>query len=370
MILLIQFGKKGDTLVDHLITPIARAKNIDEIIMVCRRRGPEISKVRYYATPSLLIKLPTLAVIYEFFALLLLSIFKHPDFIGGYHLFPHTVSAFIAARLTRKPIIASLIGSKYELYSQGSIEKCDLQAAPPRRGRFLLTMLRKSEIITTTGKVTRDFLVGCGIDEKKIYPIINPPNETIFYREEVPKIYDLISVARLIKIKHIEVILHAVSEARTKYPDIKACIVGDGPLRETLMQLANELGIENNIDFAGFQKDVTRYYNSSRVFIHTSEREGFPNAFLEAGMCGLPGIVSACGDIVDIARAGYNCFVIPQYDNTQAFAEAIITLLDDENLRERMSQNAMKSVQTISRENITETWEEIFDNLARHSTKK
>jgi hypothetical protein len=109
MKLLIQFGKKGDSLADHLITPIARAKNIDEIIMVCRHRGPDISKVRYYATPRLLAKLPVLAVIYEFFKLLLLSTFKHPDCIGGYHLFPHTVSTFIVAKLTGKPVIAALI---------------------------------------------------------------------------------------------------------------------------------------------------------------------------------------------------------------------------------------------------------------------
>jgi hypothetical protein len=107
--LLIQFGKKGNSLVDHLITPIARAKNIDEIVMVCRWQGPQISKLRYYATPSLLVKLPILAVIYEFFVLLLLSIFKRPDCIGGYHLFPHAVSAFIAAELTGKPIISSMI---------------------------------------------------------------------------------------------------------------------------------------------------------------------------------------------------------------------------------------------------------------------
>jgi glycosyltransferase involved in cell wall biosynthesis len=365
MKLLIQFGKKGDSLADHLITPIARAKNIDEIIMVCRRRGPDINKVRYYATPRLLAKIPSLAVIYEFFVLLLLSIFKHPDFIGGYHLFPHTVSAFIAAKLTGKPVIASLIGGKYELYSQGSIERCNLHEPPRWRGSFLLALLRKSNIITTTGKVTKEFLVGYGIDEKKIYPIINPPNEMIFYREEMPKTYDLISVARLVKIKHIEVLLYAISEAKRSYPDIKACVLGDGPSRKILIKLANALGIENNVDFEGFQKDVAHYYNRSRVFIHTSEREGFPNVFLEAGMCGLPGIVSACGDIVDVAEDGYNCFVIPDYNDSKAFAEAIVKLMTDENLRERMSENTIKSVQAISRKKITETWEEIFDNLAR-----
>jgi glycosyltransferase involved in cell wall biosynthesis len=310
-----------------------------------------------------------LAVIYEFFKLLLLSTFKHPDCIGGYHLFPHTVSAFIVARLTGKPVIASLIGGKYELYAQGSVEKCNLHAPPPWRGRFLLAMLRKSNIVTTTGRVTRDFLVECGIEEKKIYPIINPPNETIFYREELPKTHDLISVARLIKIKHIEVVLHAITEVKKSYPDIKACILGDGPLRKTLMQLANELGIEDNVDFAGFQKDVAHYYNSARVFIHTSEREGFPNALLEAGMCGLPGIVSACGDIVDIAEDGHNCFIIPDYNDSKAFAEAIVMLLTDEKLRVRMSENAIKSVQAISSEEITKTWEEIFDKLVRHSPK-
>jgi len=371
MKLLIQFGKKGDSLFDHLITPIARAQNIDKILLVCRRRGPDIPKIEYHCTPGFLARFAPLAVIYEFFTLLSLALFKKPDFIGGYLLFPHVTMAFLVAKLVGKPLIASLIAGPVELFSTGSPKRYCPSGPIPIYGRIMLRLLRHSDIITTTGSVTNNFLVKCGIEEEKIYPIINPPNENRFHRVEMPKKYDLLSVSRLSYIKHIEVLLHTTARVKNKYPDVKVCIVGDGPLKEELMNLAMDLGIQENVGFIGFQKDVAYYYNSSRIFVHTSEREGFPNVFLEAMMCGLPCVVSNCGDITDIAKDGYNCIVIPEYKNHEAFADAITRLLEDEALYRKVVGNALKDVRKLSREEITITWEKIFSKYVRcKSTQK
>lgn len=360
MKILIQFGNKGDSLVDHLVSPIAEAQNIDKILLVCRRCGPEIPKVEYHTTPRILGKFAPLAVIYEFFNLLRLAVFARPDCIGGYLLFPHITMAFIVSRLTHKPFIASLVAGKYEFYTKGSLAGYNLDTTPPWYGRILLKLLIRSDIVTTTGKVTKNFLVKHGVKDEKIYPIINPPNATKFYPVELIKIYDIVCVSRLSYIKHIEVLLYAMEKVKKGYPGVRACIVGDGSLEEWFKSIAVKLGIDENVEFAGYQKDVAHYYNSSRIFVHTSEREGFPNVFLEAMMCGLPCIVSNCGDITDIARDGYNCIVIPEYKKHEAFAGAIVRLLEDEALYMKLGENALKSVREISREEITQTWEEIF----------
>jgi len=367
MKILIQFGNKGDSVTDHLITPIAYATNVEKILMVCRHRGPEIPKVEYYSTPHFVARFAPIAVIYEFLTLLRLAIFGKPDCIGGYLLFPHVTMAFLTAKLTGKPVIASLISGPYEFYTQESFEKFDFSNPPPWHGRLFLKLLKHSDVITTTGKFTKNFLTKHGVKSDRIYPMINPANETKFHPVELPKVHDVVSVATLIRIKHIEIVLYAISRVKMKYPNIKACIVGDGSSKRNLMKIAVNLGIKDNVTFVGFQKDVTYYYNSARIFVHTSEHEGFPNVFLEASMCGLPCVVSDCGDITDIAQDGYNCIVIPEYKDYEAFAEAIIHLLDDGDLYREMAKNALKSVQKLSRTEITETWEKIFNKIRLHS---
>jgi glycosyltransferase involved in cell wall biosynthesis len=152
-------------------------------------------------------------------------------------------------------------------------------------------------------------------------------------------------------------------EVKKKYPDIKACIVGDGPRKLELTRLAGELGVTENVTFTGFQKDVPYYYNSSRIFIHTSETEGFPNVVLEAMMCGLPCVISNCGDIVDLAKDGFNSLVIQNYSDYQGFAKAICNLLEDEELYGNISRNALKSVEAISIENVTCQWKLLLDDM-------
>ncbi|MDD5486504.1 MAG: hypothetical protein PHW65_03005, partial [Dehalococcoidales bacterium] len=62
MKILIQMGNKGDSIIDHSISPLARTKSISKIMLVARKPGPPIAKARYYCPPSLLRKVPVLAV--------------------------------------------------------------------------------------------------------------------------------------------------------------------------------------------------------------------------------------------------------------------------------------------------------------------
>ena len=183
---------------------------------------------------------------------------------------------------------------------------------------------------------------------------------------DVAKSYDVISVGRLVPVKHNEIMIRAILRVKEKRPDIKACIVGDGPYKSALMQLADKLNIKANVDFVGFQKDTPYYYNSARIFVHTSEREGFPNVFLEAMMCGLPCVVSNCGDITDIARDGYNSLLIQDFYDVEGFARAITSLLENEKLYNEISQNALQTAKSLSADDIINRWELLFQKIHSH----
>lgn len=106
-----------------------------------------------------------------------------------------------------------------------------------------------------------------------------------------PEISDVIFVGRLIKEKHADILVDAMTILIRDHPDLRLLIVGDGPERESLQQQVRAQGLEKNIRMAGFFSDhdaVLAAMKSSKVFVIPSTREGFGIAALEALACGLP----------------------------------------------------------------------------------
>jgi glycosyltransferase involved in cell wall biosynthesis len=362
--ILLQAGRLGPSVIDHLVTPFALARNTKKVLVFCHRKGFDIPNVEYYCPPSLIAKFFPGATIYEAMDLFFNALTHKYANIMGLYVSPHGLIAYVIAKLTGKSIIISLIAGRAELYTKGSLNGISYDSSPiPWYGKLFLYVLKRSHAVVTTGNVTKDFLVKQGVKAEKIYPIISPGNRSRFRKTNLSKSYDLISVGYLYIVKHHEVLLQATAEVKKTFPNIKVCIVGDGHRKEELKRLANELGIQTNVEFVGYQKDVSYYYNSSRIFVHSSETEGFPNVFLEAMMCGLPCVVSNCGDITDIARDGYNSIVIQNFDDFKSYAKAICTLLQDSELYANLSQKALETTESLSIESVTHQWESILNNI-------
>jgi glycosyltransferase involved in cell wall biosynthesis len=104
------------------------------------------------------------------------------------------------------------------------------------------------------------------------------------------KIYDIIFAGRLIKEKNVDVLIKAVALLKADFPDIRCCIVGDGPEKAALVELARKLEVSENIKFTGFQEygALIGKVKASKVFVLPSSREGFGMVVIEAFACGVP----------------------------------------------------------------------------------
>jgi len=158
------------------------------------------------------------------------------------------------------------------------------------------------------------------------------------------KTYDILFVGRLTKQKSVEILLKAIKILKNKYSgNLKIAIVGDGELKENLNNLTVELGVNREVKFLGVRKDVKELMVSSKIFVLPSRWEGFGLVIIEAMSNMLPVIATNVGGIPELIENGKDGILVPP-ENPKALARAINSLLENKELREKLSQTAYKKV--------------------------
>lgn len=156
-------------------------------------------------------------------------------------------------------------------------------------------------------------------DKEEFKVIPNGVDVDVFMPDDMRvsgRIFKILFVSRLIERKGLQFVIPQLPQLRdtleAKGKGLRLTIVGDGPYRETLEQIAKENGVYDIIDFVG-QKDkdqIVPYYQDADVFILPSKKEGMPNVVLEAMACGLPIIMTPCqGSKELISDNGFVCDV-------------------------------------------------------------
>jgi glycogen(starch) synthase len=160
------------------------------------------------------------------------------------------------------------------------------------------------------------------------------------------KQWDLAFMGRLEAMKSVDLFPEMLSILKPKFPDLKMMITGEGSLKERLFKEFEEQGVASMIDYQGVVEtdDVPVLINKSRIFLYPSRREPFGLSIIEAMACGVPVVTTDVFGPREIVTHNYNGFAVPP-DDAETLAAAVETLLTDVELRTRISQNALKSVQ-------------------------
>ncbi len=185
-----------------------------------------------------------------------------------------------------------------------------------------------------------------GIDLKKF----------VFYsrRKSESKAFNVLSIARLIEKKGIEYSVRAVGKALRKNPSykIKYDVVGEGPLRKNLEDLAKDLNVESSIKFLGEKstEEVLQCLRETDVLVAPSitskdgNQEGIPNSIKEAMAVGVPVIGTQHSGIPELVINGKTGYVVPEKDYS-ALSERIEYLMKDPTLRYEMGKKGRKVIE-------------------------
>jgi glycosyltransferase involved in cell wall biosynthesis len=150
-------------------------------------------------------------------------------------------------------------------------------------------------------------------------------------------------LGRMTAIKRVADLLHVVADLRRRGVDAVLALVGDGPDRPQLEELAAGLGIADSVRFVGFRSDVGSILCASDAIALTSANEGTPVSLIEALAAGCAVVSTAVGgvrDVVDDGRAG---LLVPLGD-LSAFADRLEELARSPELRRSLGEAGRRYV--------------------------
>lgn len=156
----------------------------------------------------------------------------------------------------------------------------------------------------------------------------------------------------------------ALVQKTDRYGDWRLDIFGQGEWQEMLQRMIEKAGLQNTACVNRPTTKIGDEYAHSSMLVMSSHYEGFPMVMIEAMAYGLP-VVSfdyKCGPR-DIIVDGENGLLVPEGDIV-ALAVAMRRLMDDNLLRQRMAENAMRVTETYSEEKVMAQWVKLFEDLA------
>jgi glycosyltransferase involved in cell wall biosynthesis len=257
------------------------------------------------------------------------------DLIHAHAALPCGHAAELVSRRLSIPFIVSVHGlDAFFTRQAGAIagNSCKRVAERVYRSASALICIsekvRERVIAETQANVT---VIHNGVDVEKFFPEEYPANDL-----------SVLSVGNLIAIKGHALLLRAFARVLRDAPESFLEIIGDGPERKRLRQLAAKLGIANRVHFSGRRSRdyVARAMRRCAVFALPSSYEGLGCVYLEAMACAKPVIGCRGQGIEDVIEHGKSGMLVTP-ENEQELTDAMETILRDKELRQRMGKDAL-----------------------------
>ncbi len=226
-------------------------------------------------------------------------------------------------------------------------------------------LLYSDKIIAQSTGMKKDLIDKFKIHPDKLVTIHNPAfvfsiNGTGMENHASDNDIEFLYVGRLSPQKGLNNLIQAFNQAYKQNQNLSLKLVGEGPEKEKLQKLVNELNLSGSIGFEGFQSHTKKYYSRAKATLLTSNFEGFPNVLIESISLGTPVISFDCpSGPDDIIEPGINGILVPHL-NVEKFAEAMLDVANEKVKFD--SQKIINSSKRFSMDSIVNQYENLLFN--------
>jgi glycosyltransferase involved in cell wall biosynthesis len=178
-----------------------------------------------------------------------------------------------------------------------------------------------------------------------------------------PNVLLLGSVGALTPDKGQEILIRALPQIRSRFPNCQLLLPGDGPCRAKLAAVVQELDLNGAVHFPGFVEEIGRVYAAIDLFAFLAQAEALGTSLLIAMAYGLPVVASARGGIPEVVEDEKNGLLLND-SNPEAVAAAIARLLDDPETGARLRSAARETILTrFSQEGMVQQTLRVYEKL-------
>jgi glycosyltransferase involved in cell wall biosynthesis len=246
----------------------------------------------------------------------------------------------------------------HALHQAARLRTVDVPVAinlPGEPNRRYLDDLRKADVLLSDGWGARQLPAILGRPVQNITKgvdsmLFSPEGASVRGELGVGDAPVVLSVSRLVPIKNVALFVDAIAVARNRRPDIRAVVVGDGPLEPALRQRASALGIADAIRFAGYvdQQELPHWYRAADLFALSSDFDNSPNVVLEAMASGLPVVATDVGGVSEFVDTPSGGALVPKGDASAMGAEILALVSDGSKRRAAGSFNRLRATTRFS----------------------
>ncbi len=232
----------------------------------------------------------------------------------------------------------------------------DIYEYPKQKGlRIYEQLFAKGDLFLAVSKSGRDELLrlGCPAERLMIHRVGVDTDKLTCVQPSVcsnGKI-SIVSIARLVEKKGIEYGVQAVAKLKKKFPQVKYTVVGDGPLRQTIEDLIEKLGLDDTVELTGWKKreEVEELLDSACVLVAPSvtadsdDKEGIPVAIMEAMARQVPVVATRHGAIAELVEDGVSGFLVEERD-IEGLTDKLSHLLENRQTWPEMGKAARERI--------------------------
>ena len=244
------------------------------------------------------------------------------DVIDAHYFYPDGVAAALLARHFKKPFTITARGTDLNLISRFMLPRKMMQWAASKAAASigvcsaLVDVMRDWRVAEQQLHVMRN-----GVDLQRFRPLPQLEMRNKLGLDGSPL---LLSVGNLVELKGHRILIEALARLIPRHPQAHLVIIGEGPERARLVELARQLGVESRLTLTGAlpNEDLLRWYSAADVLLLASSREGWANVLLESMACGTPVVATNVGGSPEVVADGsVGCLVAQR--SAEAFSIAI-----------------------------------------------
>ena len=295
------------------------------------------------------------------------AIHQDLDLLHVHYAIPHASAAFLARQILKTkgkkvPFVTTLHGTditlmgrdpSYQPVIEFAINESDAVTAVSESLKLdtlkYFNINREVEVVPNFIDVT-NYAKADDLCFKSFYA---PNNEKI-----------LIHISNFRPVKRIEDVVKVFEKVRKEVPS-KLLLVGDGPGRGNVENLARNLGVIDDVIFLGKTKAIEKLLCMSDLFLLTSESESFGLSALEALASHVPVISTNTGGIPEVNKHGYSGF-LSEVGDIEDMAKNALYLLKDNSLYKKFKEQAAQQAALFNIDAILPMYEAIYERVVRN----